>query len=453
MPRLLPRLLRILANALPAQKKGGRENNPRFSKKTKKNSRKPSLPAASFSLVNRTQSILLDPLNPITNPRTRARHKSAPPRVRVQGRRHLTEDPDHASPRSMTVLEREYWSSPYLRMLSTPLRQCIVTRRFLPSDFLIRLTPMRVDLEATRATSLLPDGLEHPQYKARKGHTGVYMICWKAAVQQLQERKPFRRFAANLSVHALLDSHIGHLLRLRVLQELEVLADSLRISPRGSTETMVLRRLTRAEWKTVRTNGLIKHDGAAAVLVVPPLNRDPITKLKSSASMKPDHSDSVDLQDPDSEVSRRPLPLSSLYPCDNFDTKDLPFPDLLPTSQVPLYNGLTLFPSAPQRAVLYAALCKLLAVERKARWRTHAHPDPSSKELTKSTNSDEKGSHAFLLTSDDRTVKRGDTAALAIALWRLRMWEGEAWQGDSDGNEGWEINKEWRLNYNKNWRI
>lgn len=47
-------------------------------------------------------------------------------------------------------------------------------------------------LPATRmsrgAQSLVPDGLEHPKYKARRSVVGYYITCWKDAVEQLAER-------------------------------------------------------------------------------------------------------------------------------------------------------------------------------------------------------------------------------------------------------------------------
>jgi hypothetical protein len=94
-----------------------------------------------------------------------------------------------------------------VRMLSSPVRACLVSHRLLPSgtdllpflprythinmlDFLIRLAPMRLPtpLFAREAQSLVPDGLEHPKYKSRRSHNGIYIICWKHALDHLAER-------------------------------------------------------------------------------------------------------------------------------------------------------------------------------------------------------------------------------------------------------------------------
>jgi len=47
---------------------------------------------------------------------------------------------------------------------------------------------------------------------------------------------------------------------------------------------------------------------------------------------------------------------------------------------------------------------------------------------------DDKASHAYVLFSDTRNVKRADPAAAAAALWRVRMWEGAGWED----KKGWQ---------------
>jgi hypothetical protein len=32
---------------------------------------------------------------------------------------------------------------------------------------------------------LVPDGLEHPKFKSRRSYIAAYIICWKAAVENL----------------------------------------------------------------------------------------------------------------------------------------------------------------------------------------------------------------------------------------------------------------------------
>lgn len=256
----------------------------------------------------------------------------------------------------------------------------------------------------------------------------------------------YKRLAPNLSMHSLLARQIGHLLRVRVLQELELLADRLQHQPQGSEDAPLIRRLTRAEWKSIKATGIAPYENAVAVVVVPPLNRDPITK------MRPEPSIDADTGDEDTTASQttkyRPLPpLSTLHPTAESSLAEDIFPGHLPSSRIPLYNGLTLFPSRSQREALHSRLTRLLLVERRARYRKHGPLLETSERSSdieprdKRTRGGQKASHAFLLCSDEKTVKRGDVAATAIALWRVRMWEGAGWEEYGGGNNGWELKR------------
>jgi hypothetical protein len=121
---------------------------------------------------------------------------------------------------------------------------------------------------------------------------------------------------------------------------------------------------------------------------------------------------------------------------------------------VPLYNGISLFPSRSQRATFHTLLSRLLKIEQQARWRGKSDlPGTATKDAerakavedghsgknvtagnspSKKAKGDDKdkASHAFLLRSDQGTVCRADSVPLAIALWRLRMWESQG-EGES----------------------
>jgi hypothetical protein len=233
-------------------------------------------------------------------------------------------------------------------------------------------------------------------------------------------------------MHSFLEQHIGHLLRVRVLQELQILADRLQTRPQGSRDHPILRRLTRAEFKAIKTTGIIPYESAVAVLVVPPLNRDPITKVRPEplfSASAPEHHDE--------KSPRQALPLSTLHPT-NSTTQD--HGGEPPHPQIPLYNGVTLFPYRSQRAALHARLTRLLSIERRGRSREqrnrHGHSPPAEDSTTNWPSGDQKASHAFLLCSDAGTCVRADAAATAIALWRLRMWDGAGWEDCVTGG-GW----------------
>lgn len=253
-------------------------------------------------------------------------------------------------------------------------------------------------------------------------------------------------------------AHIGYLLRLRVLQELEVLINVLkgnrgRIELDANADATILRRLTRSEFTNLRETGIVPFPDAAAVLVVPPVNRDPGTKLRPRPSREPE------IPSSESDAPANPLahkkslpPLSSLHrvsaPEDVSGREEghspkIPFSTFLPNARVPWYNGLTMFPSPPHRATFHKLLTEVLDIERHFRGtRPTSKVRATHEEDRTRAKGDSKANHAFLLMSNEQTVKRADTATLAIALWRLRMWEGDAF---ADATESWEIGKEWKM--------
>ncbi|CCM04854.1 uncharacterized protein FIBRA_07047 [Fibroporia radiculosa] len=358
----------------------------------------------------------------------------------------------------MSAEERDYWANPYLRMLSTPLRHCLVSKRYLPKAFLLRMVPVRLPtpLLGKPTQILVGDELEHPSVKTRKPGTGHYVTCWRTAVEQLNQRGYYKRFSSNVVMHSWLTRQIGHLLRVRVLQELHVLERVIRRNPSGSNSATLLRRLTRAEWKQLKSSGVVPCDNAVAVLVVPPLNKDPKTKIRPGPSVAttppPLKEDGEEM-----ESIHPALPLSVMLQTsakENHESSiDIPY--LLPSPKVPLYNAISLFPWRSQRAALHVALQRILKVERGARFGERSRklarksyssaPDSTSKMNDISSNKrawtrgDNKGSHAFLLCSDAKSLMRADTVPLAIALWRVRIWEGAGWEDSGTTTGGWTL--------------
>ncbi|KAG6887271.1 hypothetical protein C0992_013032 [Termitomyces sp. T32_za158] len=380
--------------------------------------RRPVPPRPSFAAVDHVRSILLDDAttNPITNPRVYIRHKSLPPLPRrFDKTREPTEDD---RPRAMSFDERRFASSPYLRMLASPLRQCILTSRFMPNDFLVRLAVQRVP---GAQHTFIPDGLQHTKFTARRSGHAHYVPCTRHAIALLANLSIRRRAAHGIRPHPLLADHIAHLLRLRVLQELEVLADTLQSSTRASNAPL-LRRLTRAELATIRNTHTVPHPGALAVLIVPPLQKDPATGLRPAPNMSPAP------PPPDTAPPKRPLdlPACELYPVHPPQWPDAAGDGILPEERIPLYNGAVMFPERGQRAALEARLRRLLQLQWEAR------PPPAAEPANS------KMSHAFLLCSDAESVLRGDTVGVAIALWRLRMFEDKGEDLQTHSVDPWE---------------
>jgi hypothetical protein len=218
----------------------------------------------------------------------------------------------------------------------------------------------------------------------------------------------------------------------RVLQELEILARVSRYKSQGTTSKPLLRRLPRAEWKEIEAEGAITHPGAVAVLVIPPLNRDPVTGLRP----KPWSSSSPPDTTPVIVPNNTRYPISVLYPTTSSQADSESLAEISkfqPQTKVPLYNCVSLFPLRSQRAALYYALKGLLQVHAH---RTSCAPNNNIEVIGQSNEPDgAKLSHAYMLYSDGDSCLQADSVPLAIALWRLRMWEGEGWN-DSRNSEG-----------------
>jgi hypothetical protein len=281
---------------------------------------------------------------------------------------------------------------------------------------------------------------------------------------------PHRRYFPNPRVHALLPAQIGRLLRLRVLHELARLAQLLPLRARGPP---LVRRLTRAELDALALAGAVPPawNGAGAVLVVPPVNRDPRTgrrpRPEAGLELLPAQApDADDVRVP----LRRALPLAVMYPAGEGEGEARATATAtVPRAEVPLYNGVAMFPDREQRAALHAGLARLLHIERRARFkeegrrrRREQQPQrldgaqagagdaaasgsgatsvdtlsmPSRKKAR--ARGDEKMSHAFLICSDADTLLRADAVPLLVALWRVRMWEGGGF-GEGSVPSAWE---------------
>lgn len=240
-----------------------------------------------------------------------------------------------------------------------------------------------------------------------------------------------------MSPYSLISEQISHQLRLRVLQEVDILAARLSAAPRTTADNPIVRRLTRTEWATLKSMGKIPWKDVSCIIIVPPVNKDPTTKQRSKPNFTDALPEDSELQPTQTGKELPPLPLvSTLHLVDEADYEELPEfwgDNHLPHARVPLYNGLSLMPLRSQRAVLHDKLCEVLEIERRTRWK-----------LSKSTSTHSPGdkpSHAFAVFSSAKTVERADTVPLAISLWRIRMWEGGGmgecdWKSSEENADG-----------------
>ena len=262
---------------------------------------------------------------------------------------------------------------------------------------------------------VVPDGLLSSKYTNRyRSGGGMYVLCWREAVSALKKNTKGLKFAPPPR----LADYIAHLLRLRVVQEFELLAERLEYAVRSGKNrrisSTILRRLTRDEWIAVKSTQSVPYENGVAILVVPPLNKDPTTKERPRASLSA-------LPPMDEPPLKAPLPVSTLLPVSS-QLVNTNLPSSLPLLHIPLYNGITAFPSRSQRSALHGILLRILKAERFIKY-LHHKPEGSKSS---------KASHAFLLCSDKATARRGDASGIARALWRLKMYQGLGWQESQD---------------------
>jgi predicted RNA-binding protein YlxR (DUF448 family) len=365
-------------------------------------------------------------------------------------------------------------------MLSSPLRQCFVTKKYFPRDLLVRLAPASkpAHLWHPKSTSpeqiIIADGVEHPSYKPPKCRRGFYVSCRRDAVVTLMERFLFKRFSPNLDMLPSAVDQVSHLLRVRVLQELELLTKRLSSHPchphpestqqPSSPYIPIIHRLSRTELQTMLTTNALppKYEGkgAIAVLIVPPVNKDPTTgaKVKGDMGSSP-LDDGSHPERKDFKSGFRPVSLllsaeqwsisaSHNIPSGRRITDSDPLteettPTLVERERLPLYHSTSLMPSPAHRVLLHQFIKQILNLERNAAVATRQRGlfeeegSQSSKgaacEHNEVLESSDKLSHAYLLCSHPNTVGRADVIGLAISLWRVRMYEGEGWEEPADG--------------------
>ena len=276
-----------------------------------------------------------------------------------------------------------------------------------------------------------------------------------------------KRIHSKAEVHALLFAQIDHLLRVRILQELELLAERVQNKQKGASEAPVIRRLTRGEWITLKTDGILPLDlSAMAIFVVPAVQKSLLQSSSAATDQSQTSNEAAEKPSLDSSSSSLPprqvLPIASLRPLPDTrpqDSETSPAKSSLSASDlflsphlIPIYNGISLFPDAGQRVTLHARLQDILRCERHSRWSQGSSQSNSLEHNDKRGEGREKSSDAYLVRSDALTLLRADTVPLGIACWRLRMWEGEGWRptsltDDSDGmpelrEGGWDLKSE-----------
>ncbi|PVG00949.1 hypothetical protein CPB86DRAFT_812792 [Serendipita vermifera] len=381
----MPRLLRRLAAFLEADAAGKikyRQTRKREAKEHNLPDRK-LLGQPYIRARDRKRSLILD-LNPIIDKSAFYTPRELPPvlpspsrqKERVNGRR------------LMTPVEVEAMASPYARMLSSPLRTCLFTRAILPQDLLIRFGG--VHDPDTKQKYLMPNNIEHPKFSKHVGGKNFWISCWKEAVRQTMITGKHAMAIPQLEAHSLLLEQVEQMLQQRLIQELEILLTRLTNSRHiiGDQQERILRRLSREELYALFQSSASSLHGVSAII---------IGDVVSSQALA--------------------LPAFQLIK----DTSAVGG-----SRVVPFYN-MNVVLSSDNLARANTLFCDLYNAE------ANIDPKASGFQLSKG---DDNTCNAYLLVSTPNTMARADTVPISIALWRLRLWAGQGWNGGLWGN--WE---------------
>ncbi|KAH8830689.1 hypothetical protein DL96DRAFT_1593967, partial [Flagelloscypha sp. PMI_526] len=350
-----------------------------------------------------TQSILLsDNAGLILESRKYTPHKSLPPVIELDPKARLSRRNSKDRPREMSLEEKEWWANPWLRMLSGPLRRCFYTDRLMPVDFMIRMAVFNTSAEekqpGQRQTTLLPDGLQHTQFTSRKSFRGANILCSRTTITKLYESGKYKVRARHM--HALVADQIAHLLRLRVLQELELLVEAmtqLKAEGRVLPASPVVKYLTTRDWDEILASGQLSQS-AIAVLHLPPVNHDHSLDHWATDPRPPPFlvaSAAVNASELLHTVSVSPEPW----------LKDSLLASSIPLKQIPVYDGKVLFPDPAQREKLRLRLVQMCSA---------SDLEASLRDI----------SNMFVLhSSPANVIGKIDIAAVGIALQRVCMFE------------------------------
>ncbi|KAG8690162.1 hypothetical protein FRC09_012105 [Ceratobasidium sp. 395] len=364
-------------------------------KKIRKTRPTSGAPPAKFDpqFLGRTRSILLDgddaSQNVVINKDLLKHHKNAGavPQAKTAGHVMMSDE------------EFACWSNPFLRMLSSPLRMCVLTKRYAPIDHLIRVTATLLPSPDTPISSstpayITPTDIHHPRYATRPEGTGAYIACSRRSIPLLLGRGRHRGIFPGAEIHSLLEDQITVGLQARCAEEAELLAARIKSSPiqQSAPLGLAVRRLTAVEYEVALRDGTISDSSVSAVLVVPKFDEAPDSGTVQKTGL----------------LLRRPSLPSSSISGSTFG---------LAAARVPIFSGLDMIQDTSLRGRLRKSLDQALSAERKAL--QSARSRIPEIQAFMSLPYEPKARDAYALCASRRT----DTVPLVIALWRLRMWD------------------------------
>ncbi|CAE6487342.1 unnamed protein product [Rhizoctonia solani] len=240
----------------------------------------------------------------------------------------------------------------------------------------------------------MPSNLHHPRYVPHPRGQGGYIPCSKKAVPLLAGKGRHRGLFPGAEVHNLLEEQITSGLQARCVEEAELLATSLRTTARyrpGEPVAFTVRRLTEAEYETTQRLSRIYDPKVVAVIVAPKVEEGQESKMETP------HKSQLLFRGAGAALGSESAP---------------------PVPRIPIYWISSLFFDSSHKAALRKALDSALDSERTA-VRTARTSQPTAGDLYNVPH-EPKSRDAYALCAS----RRVDAVPLAIALWRLRLWEG-----------------------------
>ncbi|KGB76421.2 hypothetical protein CNBG_2259 [Cryptococcus deuterogattii R265] len=302
--------------------------------------------------------------------------------------------------------------NPWDRMVRSPKRMCIVTRQTLPSAFLINLRPTYFPPSSGEGESiqLLPNAVATPS-SIKKGK-GMYVLCRKETIDHLVTGKgphlSVLRQIPHLQIPPNLTSIIHGQLLYRILYELRHIHRRLEALPRCENQKdavkveNVLQWLSEEEVEDVRGGKGVTDkdivaffDVAGLTTSASPVITQDIPVPSSLANTSPD-------------IALLPLKANGDHPEDRNTNNALP-----------VYKLASLFPSELHPFIG----CSLQAIMSTEKQRF----PPSNHLLHRCIPSEVLALRAF--DSDQRDTVQGSLGTLlAVSLWTLACFHGQAWE-------------------------
>ncbi|GAA5897624.1 hypothetical protein JCM8208_000215 [Rhodotorula glutinis] len=330
-----------------------------------------------------------------------------------------------------------------LRILSSPLRRCLLTNKVLPCEMMVRFELTRPPSPSPSSPSRLvlqPSRILHPRFEdrlSRQGSTGkaMWVTCWADAVAVLAQKGSYKRLSSSAVMlpPPAVTAHVHSLLARRVAHEAELVAERVKAWPAawGADDPR------RAPVRCVRREELeeaVGELGEAGRRVVGVLDLSPLSSSTSGDA------DAAPRPFSSTLPSTSSAPLARRYHLSTFLAGVVLPPSSLPPPPPPPDDPPD--PAAHLLASTRHPLDTLLSLlsRRPTRLNPPSAPSPPSP-----PSSPPAAGNLFVLSAPGAAaLEAGDEAAqrqaedlvpLVLALERCRMWSGEGWAGDEEEGE------------------